>query len=374
MQTAIFVDVENMLHWVKRKGPEELLLKLSGDSSSIVRKAYACWTKQGLDTHQKYLTEQGYDLEHHFHPVKGKNSADIHMTVDIMKYAYTRPDIQHFVLVSQDADFTTVFRTLRDLGKWVTAVTYPSTLLQTVHRSCHQVITASSQPEIPLSLEASLQAIVFEAGGRCTASLVKNKLLEQMPSFSQVNYGFSSFGKLLQSLKGIQCFQESDTLYVMLTPDSKPPTVQVLTQTEASLQSLESRYWQELAYKQWHAVSEAVLFRVHEGVCHQGALSRQAHIDRLALRWGFEKKQIRKALGLLRKAGLFYPSTKGRWAGHEREDILPDVDYALMCHLWKIVQEKDLPVDESLFERMVYGNYSSVDFMYLLMDTRQVSF
>ncbi len=87
-RVAVFVDTENLAHWVKHGGLEVLLEDLSSIGAVVVRKAYARWSSSNMDIHQATLNRHGFELIHTFHPVSGKNSADIQITVDVMEYAW----------------------------------------------------------------------------------------------------------------------------------------------------------------------------------------------------------------------------------------------------------------------------------------------
>ena len=82
-RVAIFVDAENLTQWIKQDGLETLLKELSSIGTVVVRKAYARWTNTNLAAHQSTLNRLGFELIHTFHPVSGKNSADIQMAVDV---------------------------------------------------------------------------------------------------------------------------------------------------------------------------------------------------------------------------------------------------------------------------------------------------
>jgi predicted nuclease of predicted toxin-antitoxin system len=393
-QTAIFIDAENMGEFLKQCGTEKLLDLLSETSPVDIRKAYGCWSHPALSGHQKDLTQQGFALEHHYPTAKSKNAADIHMAIDIMKYAYTQPEVERFVIVSQDSDFSTVFRTLRSLGKQVIGVGYPSVLSQNVRHSCHEFIELplDRQNQWELMERLTLEALQ-ELGGACATSLLKEKLLRGEQRFSEKTLGFSSFSKYLKALDSVACVTDpvKNTDYVTLIRKSPLQTTGIETDGRVDAEALPEEnaaaeiYWRALAKKQWHRVHGDDLLAVYEHLLTQQPLSRTAMLDQSVFHLGRPKKEVRKAMGLLSKAGVIevtdqrethskskYPQRL--WQCVQREDVLPDVDYALMCHLWHIVEEKQLPVDESLFHGMVYGNYSASDFQLLMSDARSVSF
>ena len=79
---AIFIDAENLTNWVKNNGVQSLMDELLPLGQIVVRKAYGKWSTAQLIPLQSALNENGFELVHTFHPVSGKNSTDIKMTVD----------------------------------------------------------------------------------------------------------------------------------------------------------------------------------------------------------------------------------------------------------------------------------------------------
>ncbi|MCP4284967.1 MAG: NYN domain-containing protein [Gammaproteobacteria bacterium] len=68
-RVAVFVDAENLAHWIKHGGLEALLEELSSVGTVVVRKAYARWTSTSMQSHQATLNRQGFELIHSFQPV-----------------------------------------------------------------------------------------------------------------------------------------------------------------------------------------------------------------------------------------------------------------------------------------------------------------
>lgn len=94
---AVFIDVENLTQWVKNDGTERLMADISTIGQVIVRRAYGVWSKPGISNFQAPLNRLGFELIHSFHPVSGKNSADIQLTVDVMEHALRLTDVDWFV-------------------------------------------------------------------------------------------------------------------------------------------------------------------------------------------------------------------------------------------------------------------------------------
>eukprot|EP00903_Cladosiphon_okamuranus_P007177 g6969.t1 len=139
-RVAVFVDVENVLGWLKRGGCTVLLARARELGVVSIRRAFGDFSNPTVASRQVELQRHGFDLVHTLHPAKGKsNSADISMTIDVME-SCRGTDIQWVMLATGDSDFGPVFRRLRELGKGVVGVGPSSVLSSSVALSCHEFI------------------------------------------------------------------------------------------------------------------------------------------------------------------------------------------------------------------------------------------
>lgn len=144
---GIFIDIENVTDWVQ-SGLPPLMEKLHKKGNLLFRKAYGKWSNPQLQGFQKLLNQHGFELIHHYHPVNGKNSADIQMTVDVMFCACQMESPDYFVLISNDSDFSPLYRRLREMGKYIIGVAKESPLSQSVASSCHEFIYISQKRKV----------------------------------------------------------------------------------------------------------------------------------------------------------------------------------------------------------------------------------
>lgn len=260
---AVFVDAENVSSWIKYDGITMLIEELMQLGQIIIRRAYGVWSRPQLAVHQAAINQQGFELIHCYHPVTGKNTADIQMTVDVIECAWQLPDISCFVLVTGDSDFSPVFRRLRAMDKDVIGVGQHSTLSECVKTSCtrfiytneyiehrQQLLTAdnvSTQDTSPASTDHSaidtakqiaeanelvLQLLKGEKKGVNTSQL-KNTLKAQI-GFDEKNFNFASFSKFLTAIDGIKLTKIGSANYAVLatndavvaTENLKPATAE----------------------------------------------------------------------------------------------------------------------------------------------------
>ena len=215
---AVFVDVENLTQWIKYGGPEELLSELSSIGQIIVRRAYGNWANQHLQSFQGELNRQGFELIHNFHPVSGKNSSDIQLTIDVIEHALRLTDVEWFVLATGDSDFSPLFRRLREMGKEVIGTGPRSPLSESVKTSCSKFIYTDKV--VPVSKEVLYSSLddavdlaekalkTFDSPVLC--SVLKQSMTNMDSAFDEKTLGFKSFTDFLKTIDFINLAFDSN--------------------------------------------------------------------------------------------------------------------------------------------------------------------
>lgn len=211
-KVAIFLDVENLSGWLKADGGEALLERANELGRVVVRRAYGDFSIASVSVRQTELNLLGFEFVHVYHPVKGKNSADIQIVVDVMEYLARIPDLEWVVLATGDSDFSPLFRRLRELGKSVVGVGPRSALSEAVKKSCNRFIyidEKSTTDGLSASLKTTqlledaldlLERVLDKFPDGVSLSMLKNEMLEIDSAFDELNLGFSGFMKFLQSV------------------------------------------------------------------------------------------------------------------------------------------------------------------------------
>lgn len=137
---AIFLDYENLLYHLKNEYADppqvtdaiaEILRNLRVHLATqcgldvIIFKAYADFERSPAALGSLYL--MGVDT-HNVLGTDHKNAADMRLCIDLMEVLYTRPDIQHYVLVAGDRDYIPVVQQLRRQGRQVMAAAFRQTV------------------------------------------------------------------------------------------------------------------------------------------------------------------------------------------------------------------------------------------------------
>ena len=250
---AVFCDFENVALGVRdanydkfdiKPVLERLLLK----GSITVKKAYCDWERyKGF---KSTMHEANFELIEIPHVRQsGKNSADIRLVVDALDLCYTKSHVNTFVIISGDSDFSPLVSKLRENNKQVIGVGVKQSTSDLLVANCDEFIfyddlvrevtraaakrkesqearKAAPQNKRPSDdrrkeeLEArktqalemvaeTFDALVSERGdtGKIWASLLKDTLKRRRPEFSEVYYGFRTFGNLLEEAQARGLFE-----------------------------------------------------------------------------------------------------------------------------------------------------------------------
>jgi len=213
---AVFIDFDNIEIGVRTTLGENFdigtILEALRERGEVVTKiAYADWTRAG--EYSRALTQHAIRLvQRNLTPGGDKNGADINLALDALEMAFTHPHINAYVIVGGDSDFLSLVEKLKQYDKKVFVVggrAFTSVILQ---RNCHEFIAyenlvrrparAGGRPVTPSAAAPVGQAfpivrralkILADREVTPQTGLLKSTLLQLDSTFSERNYGASSF-------------------------------------------------------------------------------------------------------------------------------------------------------------------------------------
>jgi uncharacterized LabA/DUF88 family protein len=213
---AVFIDFDNIEIGVRTTLGEHFdigtVLEALKERGEVVTKiAYADWTRAG--EYSRALTQHAIRLvQRNLTPGGDKNGADINLALDALEMAFTHPHINAYVIVGGDSDFLSLVEKLKQYDKKVFVVggrAFTSVILQ---RNCHEFIayenlvrkpavrggrpdTRAAAAPIAQAFPIVRRAIKILADREVTpqTGLLKSTLLQLDSTFSERNYGASSF-------------------------------------------------------------------------------------------------------------------------------------------------------------------------------------
>jgi len=220
LKIAVFIDFDNVEIGVKTTLglPFDIgaVLEAIKERGEIVTKiAYGDWKRSGdygraMSNHAVRLVQRVMT------PGGDKNGADINLALDALEMAFTHAHINAFVIVGGDSDFITLVEKLKQYDRKVFVVGGRSFTSQVMQKNCTEFIAyenvvpdrraprvdkgerprvaAGSQP-IDLAVPLVKRALKVLADREVTPQLglLKSTLLQLDSSFSERDYGSSSF-------------------------------------------------------------------------------------------------------------------------------------------------------------------------------------
>ena len=250
LNIAVFIDFDNIEIGVKNTLRQSFdvgtVLEAIKERGEIVSKiAYADWTRAG--DYSRHLTQHAVRLvQRNLTPGGDKNGADINMALDALEMAFTHQHINAYVIVGGDSDFLSLVEKLKQYDRKVFIVggrAFTSMILQ---KNCHEFIayenlhgvrraaareSRSSPPPASLASQPISQAfpivrralkVLAEREVSPQTGLLKSTLLQLDSTFSERNYGSSSFLDFTEKLAQaglVQLKTSGRSVMVELNPD-----------------------------------------------------------------------------------------------------------------------------------------------------------
>jgi uncharacterized LabA/DUF88 family protein len=226
LNIAVFIDFDNIEIGVKSTLGQQfdvgIILDAIKERGEVVTKiAYADWTRSG--EYSRSLTQHAIRLvQRNMTPGGDKNGADINLALDALEMAFTHQHINAYVIVGGDSDFLSLVEKLKQYDKKVFVVggrAFTSMILQ---RNCHEFIAyenlagvrknaakigrpmpaAAASSPVAMAVPIVRRALKILADREVSpqTGLLKSTLLQLDSTFSERNYGASSFLDFVEKL------------------------------------------------------------------------------------------------------------------------------------------------------------------------------
>ncbi len=270
LKIAVFIDFDNIQIGVRNTMSRDfdlaLVLEALKERGEVVTKvAYGNWKRAGELT--RTLTQNAVLMvQRDLTPRGDKNGADINLALDALEMAINHPHINAFVIVGGDSDFIALVEKLKQYNKAVFVVggrSFTSSILQ---RNCREFIgyenliesltpvsdrrpSAGRREVFPLQRAVPLVyralKVLSEREVQAQLGLLKSTLIQLDSTFSERDYGSSSFRGFAQKLAAAQLvnLRQQGNSYIVEALDREPTAevVPVAAATEpAALSAAES--------------------------------------------------------------------------------------------------------------------------------------
>jgi hypothetical protein len=187
----------------------------------VSKMAYSDWQRAG--GYSRMLTQHAIRMvQRNMTPGGDKNGADINLALDALEMAFTHPHINAFVIVGGDSDFISLVEKLKQYDKKVFVVGGRQFTSQVMQKNCHEFIAyenlvgrrstvsgprrestpSGSAAEIARAEPLVKRALKVLADREVTPQLglLKSTLLQLDSTFSERDYGVSSFRDFMEKM------------------------------------------------------------------------------------------------------------------------------------------------------------------------------
>ena len=111
LRLAVLIDGDN-----QAPAPvENFLKKLPAYGNVTMGRVFGNWSKPAFGAWSDFCRRTGFSARQQHDYVTGKNATDIALVIDAMELAFAR-NVEGFVLITADSDFTPLAVRLRELG------------------------------------------------------------------------------------------------------------------------------------------------------------------------------------------------------------------------------------------------------------------
>lgn len=214
---ALLIDADNASASVI----SEVIHAASKLGKVIIRRAFGDWTTPNLGSWKSQLHRHAIQPMQQFAYCSGKNATDSALIIDAMDILYTE-NVDAYVIVSSDSDFTRLATRLRESGKEVHGFGE--------RKACEAFVAAcdtftwvedlripAEPPTVPPLVKADIQGLFASAvraaakdGGWVNLSHVGAEIRKAQPGFDPRIYDASSLSVLASRQKHIECRRVPD--------------------------------------------------------------------------------------------------------------------------------------------------------------------
>ncbi len=205
---AVLIDAENISY----KDINLIFNELKQRGTLVIKRVFG--NIESINKNWKdSCNENGITISTQFNYTNGKNVSDISLTIEAMDILYTK-QINTFVIISSDSDYTGLASRLREESKYVIGIGEQKTP-SSLRRACDDfIIIDNLKDDSKINKEnmTSLEDITKEI--KNTISETENNTIQlsrlheilknQHPDFDCRTYGYNKFNKFIESLPEIE--------------------------------------------------------------------------------------------------------------------------------------------------------------------------
>jgi hypothetical protein len=225
---AVLIDSDNTMAGVTT----ELLEEIAKYGTPTIKRAYGDWTTTQLAGWKNELLRHAIQPVQQFAYTRGKNSTDSALIIDAMDLLYAG-NLEGFVIVSSDSDFTRLATRLRESGMTVYGLGLrktPEAFVAACDRFIYLDLLRAEPKQAPAPKRPQLKRILSAAitstskeDGWSSLGEVGSYLVKSHAAFDPRDYGHSKLGELARAQPYVEVKDEAGPaglshLWVRLKP------------------------------------------------------------------------------------------------------------------------------------------------------------
>ena len=247
---ALLIDFDNVTLAMRSDLSKELKTLLESDvvpGKITVKRAYADWRR--YPQYVVPLSEASVELI--FAPAYGsskKNATDIRMAIDGLELVFVRPEINTFVLLTGDSDFSSLVIKLKEYGKHVIGVGLQESTSDTLVQNCDEYYSYNSLTGLremsdsdvnskdPWDLVRRAVSRMIDRSDVMRSDRLKQVMIELDRSFDESNVGFNKFSKFVAEAanRGSVAIRKMENGQYEIMDGAKPATKKPATKKPAA--------------------------------------------------------------------------------------------------------------------------------------------
>jgi hypothetical protein len=208
---AVLIDSDNTTASLTT----ELLEEIAKFGTPTVKRAYGDWTTPQLAGWKEELLRHAIQPMQQFAYTRGKNSTDSALIIDAMDLLYAG-NVEGFVIVSSDSDFTRLATRLREAGMTVYGIgrrNTPTAFVSACDRFIYLDLLGDEQQGSaePAPVRPDLERLLSTAisstskdDGWSSLSEVGSFLVKSNAAFDARDYGHGKLGELVRAQKYVE--------------------------------------------------------------------------------------------------------------------------------------------------------------------------
>jgi hypothetical protein len=226
---AIYLDFENLAIAARDYYPSlskplriDHIMDFAANKGNLcIKKAYADWSREPNAAYVSDLVEYAFELVHLPQmTTRGKNAADLRMSMDALEDMQTFSLIDKFIIGSGDTDFIHLIRRIQQRGKYAVAIGFEQSVGRTIRDNCNEFRSIEElmgdfgkklkgeEEDSSFEMDEGKDILIRYIRGRSSESPIlmsklKEDLIRLQPSFSEKKLGYKSFREFIENQKEV---------------------------------------------------------------------------------------------------------------------------------------------------------------------------